>query len=513
MCNYIGITIGPIFDTIMDASSPAALWFASSLFSDMSRRVCVEIKNTFSDAEIYSPYFADDIKMDDGVGKFHDRIIFSTEQYDRKKLQECIRKVKRETANCFSEALINADTKEFFEQYIQMPFVKLEEDEIEEKNSVLALSPYLDALELMRSFPADSSNNVIRKLFCGEETGGNVYIKQSPLFQGIEENSNQLKKDQNGLWTVEDIASDHGKIEEVLKRKDYYAVVQADGDNMGKFLAGLDHTAVTEFSKACLDYDKKVCEKVGNFGGMTIYAGGDDLLFLAPVVNRKGKNIFELCVKIGELFREQLESVDVLKNNSNIPTVSFGIALQYKNFPLYEAFARGRELLSLAKSTSQKDNMAIELLKHSGKSMKVIVPNKEYPVLEEVLPFEKEDEKTVHSVIYTLQKFQKLIFVLDSKLREKKINEDLYESAFMNLFDHMEQANLEKYLRKICHIYLKYFAAGNTKICVPKELEERLDKAVSGGKEERNQDVSLLKVYLQLLLIKKFFVERQGEEH
>lgn len=512
MCNYIGITIGPIFDTIMDASSPAALWFASSLFSDMSRRVCVEIKNTFSDAEIYSPYFADDIKMDDGVGKFHDRIIFSTEQYDRKKLQECIRKVKQETADCFPEALINADTKEFFEQYIQMPFVKLEEDKIKEKNSVLALSPYLDALELMRSFPADSSNNVIRKLFCGEETGGNVYIKQSPLFQGIEENSNQLKKDQNGLWTVEDIASDHGKIEEVLKRKDYYAVVQADGDNMGKFLATLDHTVVTKFSEACLNYDKKVCEEVEAFGGMTIYAGGDDLLFLAPVVNRNEKNIFELCVKIRKLFRDQLESVDVLKNNPNIPTVSFGIALQYKNFPLYEAFARGRELLSLAKSTFQKDNMAIELLKHSGKSIKVIVPNKEYEVLKEVLSL-KKDEETVHSVIYTLQKFQKLIFVLDSKLREKKIEEDLYKSAFMNLFDHMEQADLENYLKEVCRIYLKYFAVGNTKICATKELEDRLDKAVSGGNEERNQEVSLLKVYLQLLLIKKFLVERQGEEH
>lgn len=33
---YIGITVGPIFDTIQDASTPAAMWFTSFLFSDLT---------------------------------------------------------------------------------------------------------------------------------------------------------------------------------------------------------------------------------------------------------------------------------------------------------------------------------------------------------------------------------------------------------------------------------------------------------------------------------------------
>ena len=39
---YIGITIGPIFDTIQDASSPAAMWFTSFLFSDLTRRIYIK---------------------------------------------------------------------------------------------------------------------------------------------------------------------------------------------------------------------------------------------------------------------------------------------------------------------------------------------------------------------------------------------------------------------------------------------------------------------------------------
>ena len=36
---YIGITIGPILQTLEEAGTPAALWFASSYFSDLTRRI------------------------------------------------------------------------------------------------------------------------------------------------------------------------------------------------------------------------------------------------------------------------------------------------------------------------------------------------------------------------------------------------------------------------------------------------------------------------------------------
>lgn len=354
MYRYAGITIGPIVDTLMDASSPAALWFASSLFSDIARRICLEVKNEFRDAEIYSPYFGTDIQIDDGIGKFHDRIIFATGEYDGEKMKKLILKVKRDTASCFPKKFVDSEAAAFLEQYLQIHYVVLKKEEVLKNNAILALSPYLDVLELMKSFPKDNRDNVLRRLFRGEEEGGNIYIKKSLLFQRIKENSNQLKKDENGLWTITDIACGHGKIVEKLKRKNYYAVVQADGDNMGKFLETLDNKKVTDFSKACLDYDWEACKEIDSSDGMTIYAGGDDLLFLAPVISAKGESVFDLCAKIGEKFNKQIKAVNSFKDNPCIPTVSFGIAVQHKKYPLYEALSRGRDLLELAKKAGNR---------------------------------------------------------------------------------------------------------------------------------------------------------------
>lgn len=508
MSKFIGITIGPIFDTIMDASTPAALWFASSLFSDITRRLCIEITEQFQDVKIYSPYFEKNIKIDDGVGKFHDRIIFSTEQYSNEKINNIIEKVKKETCNNFPEDFKTSDTEIFFQQYLQIHYIVLEELEIGNENCILKLSPYLDTLELMKTFPKDDSKNVIRKLFSGEEDSGNRYIKKSPLFKEIKDDTNQLKKDKKNIWKIDEIASDHNKIIKNLKRKNYYAVVQADGDGMGKFLETLNNDVVTDFSKACLSYDEKASKKIADYGGMTIYAGGDDLLFLAPVMNEKEEDIFYLCTEIRKLFQEHIRNSESLSKSSYIPTVSFGIAIQYKKFPLYEALSRGRDLLGIAKSDkNKKDKMVIDILKHSGSSINVTVPNEFSDVLEEILTFGTEvDEKTVNSVIYTLETFRSMISIMDNKAKNKVMDKSAYETAFMNLFDNIEQKPAEDYLKDVCKLYWNYFIDNDVPIVVP-----------NNSCSEKNRYATckeniLLKTYLSLLQIKKFFVDKEGKE-
>ena len=117
MTYYAGITIGPIFDTISNATIPAALWFASYLFSDLSRRICGGIREGVSrisggegvseipGAVIISPYH-DGANDNDGVGKYHDRIIFHTDQFDDrpeldKRLKDVIRAVIARTGDAF----------------------------------------------------------------------------------------------------------------------------------------------------------------------------------------------------------------------------------------------------------------------------------------------------------------------------------------------------------------------------------------------------------------------------
>lgn len=502
MSKYIGITIGPIGDTLSEASTPAALWFASSMFSDITRRLCREIteEKSFTNLQIYSPYYSESICSDDGVGKFHDRIIFSVDSYDKETFMSIIAKVKRETAAGFKIEDMTAGMEAFLEQYLQIHYVIVDEERMQGQNCILALSPYLDVLELMKTFPENHADNPIRALFQGEKNNRNKYIKESRLFKTVKGEMNQLKKSKDAVWTIEDIACDHGNIIENVKKKRYFAVVQADGDSMGTFLNQLEDSKVAEFSRTCLDYAESAAKLIGEYGGMTIYAGGDDLLFLAPVENSAGETVFSLCHKIQKLFRDRLREKDSLKDFQNIPTISFGVSIQYVKHPLYEALNHARELLAQAKrgitvqdGRKEKNNMAVELQKHSGQSLFMQVSNDSFPAFEEILKIQGkyEQEETVTSVIYTLETFRPLISVMNREAREGRMNQEAYQTAWMNLFDNEEQRLAEEYLKEICQVYYQNWVVGQTKI--------------------ESAEESSLTTLLYILRLKKFLIEK-GEE-
>lgn len=514
MRSYVGITIGPIGDAIGDARTPAALWFASNLFSDITRRICEAIsgEDGFQDVKIYSPYYSEDIKTDDGVGKFHDRIIFSTTDFEHGKMRNIIKQIKSDTIRNFPNE--KPGEKDFLQNYIQIHYIVKMKNPMEDKNSVLEFSPYLDAMELMKTFPRDDSVNPIMRLFLGEANNRNKYIKDSPLFTKVKEETNQLKKDNNRIWTIGEIASKH--VTEALKRKHYYAVVSADGDGMGKFLEKLSDDMVTDFSKSCLDYDEEAAKLIGNYGGMTIYAGGDDLLFLTPVMTDKG-DVFGLCNQIQNLFRKEICSVDDFKGIDVIPTVSFGISIQYEKYPLYEALNSSRKLLALAKKDGdfqntdcKKNNMVIELQKHSGQSLSLLVSNECYETFKEFMQiWDSNEGNQIQSVLYTLETYHSLIFVLNQQVREEKIALEAYKLAWNNMFDNMGQSYAKDYINTICETYYKKLVIGKEKITVP---SRGLTEPYMQSETQSVRADTSLKTLIYLLKLKKFLIEKEDAE-
>ncbi|MBP3610161.1 MAG: hypothetical protein J6J42_07495 [Lachnospiraceae bacterium] len=513
MRSYVGITVGPIFDTICDASTPAALWFASSLFSDVTKRICAAVTGPegLEEVQIYSPYYSPEITMEDGVGKFHDRIIFSAVNFEAERLNALLKKVKRETVLAFPEVLRGTEAEDFFEEYLQLHYVVKREEQIGAENSVLVLSPYLDALELMKTFPKDDAVNPIRRLFLGEKNNGNKYIKESPLFQRVPKEANQFRSRDDSIWTVEEVASWHDRITESWKRKHYYAVVSADGDEMGKFLKQISSEQVTEFSKACLEYDEAAAALIGAYGGMTIYAGGDDLLFLAPLMTEEG-NVFQLCHNIQQMFREKIRACASFEKLEVIPSISFSVSIQYAKYPLYEALDSSRYLLALAKKDGdfantccRKNNMLIGLQKHSGQSLALLVSNEQYGLLEQFLQIDSASEnKELHSVLYTLENFRSMIFVLNRKAREEQEFSERYLAAWYNFFDNAGQKTAKEYIRKICMTYYESLVLPEKKgISVP------VHGLTEDFTEEENADASL-KTLLYLLKLKQFLTEKEG---
>lgn len=493
---YVGITIGPIFDTILDASSPAALWFASYMFSDITKRLCEAItKSELDDVEILTPSYNENISLIDGVGKFHDRIIFSTSNYSKEVMDVIITTVKEETAKVFpldKIKLAEEDVKGFLREYLQIHYVVKEN--IEEANCILALSPYLDALELMKTFPKDDAVNPIRKLFAGAEAGKNVWIKESPLYKQVEKHQLKSDKEDGSLKEIKEIAA--VGTTEALKRKDYYAVVYADGDNMGSILGNLDSDeAITEFSAACLTYAEESAKQIAEFGGITIYAGGDDLLFLAPVMNGE-KSILDLCDDIQADFKKVINE----KYKDANASVSFGISVQHAKYPLYEALNNSRKLLALAKKDGdfnkenpKKNNTAIQLQKHSGQSLALCVSNNSYAKVNDLLKL-KTDAQQVHSIVYTLDSFSSLVGVLDKNAQKNPQDYERYENAWDNLFDNPEQQEALEYINKVCEHYFRNFV-----------VDEDQGVIAIGDKTS-------LRTLLYILRFKQFLVEKEGEK-
>lgn len=503
---YIGITIGPILQTLEEAGTPAALWFASSYFSDLTRRICQALTIHMEGIQIYSPYYSETTVDNDGVGKYHDRIIFSADPFDEAKLREIIAHVKEDSLENFifeekdKGSIAYRHAKQFLEQYLQVRFVVMDAEQIEQ-NSLLTLSPYLDAMELMKTFPPDETGNPFKKLFDENKNAG---LKKSALFKRMDGSHNQFINSQGNIRSITEIASCTGRVSRELKRSHYFAVVQADGDNMGKILSKLKDDEVRIFSKACQEYSGEASKLVSRFGGMTIYAGGDDLLFLAPVSNGKGQTVFELCQEIAMLFEGKMK--DNFVGFSSCPTVSFGISIQYEKFPLYEALNHARNLLfGMAKNhcysgegKAVKNSMAIEVQKHSGQTMSLVLSNVDMDILKKILALDegmKDGEQAVTSILFVVETYQFLLSVLNKEAREGKISEEDYESAWMNLFDNAEQKPAEGYLRRICSLWYRDILTGNG----------RMEAADAYSKDK---DMAVL---VNLLRIKKFFAERGGE--
>lgn len=145
-----------------------------------------------------------------------------------------------------------------------------------------------------------------------------------------------------------------------------------------------------------------------------------------------------------------------------------------------------------------KNSMAIEVQKHSGQTMSLVLSNVDMDILKKILALDegmKDGEQAVTSILFVVETYQFLLSVLNKEAREGEISEEDYESAWMNLFDNAEQKPAEGYLRRICSLWYRDILTGNG----------RMEAADAYSKDK---DMAVL---VNLLRIKKFFAERGGE--
>ncbi|RSI81045.1 CRISPR-associated protein [Streptococcus mitis] len=490
---YVGITIGPIFKTIGEAISPAGLWFGSYFFSTVTKKLCEKLVEIPA-VKIFSPFYdsnSNQNPQEDGIGRYHDRILLSVDDntVTEEELKNIISAVKKEMAGKFGK-FNSGQIENFINNYLRIDFVLLNEKTIEiigksEKagnNIAIILNDALDALELMAAGKGRTDMNLLAPFFAGKKGNRNIYIKESKLFTDTKPNSQLVIKhpdDSSDLKSIEDIALSRKKEENSSEeipdgevtptRSEYYAVVNSDGDKVGTLLKALckdveiskQSERINSFSKACLDYAGEAAELVGKYGGMTIYAGGDDLLFIAPV-----HSIFSLCSELDETFKNTLKKglKEILSDVEINVSLSFGVAVQYVKYPLYEALERARVQLYKAKESCGKrpngskisggNRLGIELVKHSGKTVQLMVENEKLEMIDNLINYRATtNDQALESVLYNLQDTEIIFKLLFEKTAQNEFDFQKYKTRFLNNFNNPNQLTYHDYLEKIAEFF------------------------------------------------------------
>lgn len=416
MNSYIGITIGPIGDTMSMTSSPAGLWGASYLFSYLAHEIRSNIRSISSDIRTEdqrNAILSDSLPVirnntsagtvgdvfQNGVGLYHDRIIYAGTDLDS--AAAAIKSVVHKIAENFAKDLgqKESEAERFFRSYFNIHAVRM--DIKEKENPLLAVNQVLDLLELKKNFPGTVKTNYILDLYENYQQEGkkNSRIKKSFL---VTHGRNAavthwvLAGKDGRIRNLESIAANGRKDPDTkqLKYTHYYAVIRADGDNMGKTIRQRFNSEeeLKYFSDHCLRYGCRASELVQRYGGITIYAGGDDLLCIAPVMTGTENGMRTFLDLIGDVtdafddeFREIRQKAELENQNAEkkekeqeyqfFPMLSFGVQIQYVKAPLYEALEKsGNLLFGVAKHDGNKPNaLAVNLMKHSGQSAQLLI--------------------------------------------------------------------------------------------------------------------------------------------
>ena len=363
---YIALTIGPIYKTLSSAKKTRELWGGSYIFSYIMKKII----ETFKEREFVVPYIKDESIFDSGreVGLFHDRFIFESVEGDKEKLDQTIEDV---LLSLSKETMLDINfIKSYFQVHTVEKTLKIGE------NPIVSMSPYLDSIELFYAVGQYDENKLSTML-----KGNNAFLTKDAF--GSKKSFASLPE-----IALHDMLKENPEIKDLIKADDelgvyennaltfkpyhkYYAIVHADGDNMGKVVESLKNKEDFQgFSKKLFEYCTASHALIQSYGGETIFAGGDDLLFFAPVVSGE-KTIFTLCDEISEDFDEKF---------AGEATLSFGVSIQYYKYPLYEALENSRNLLFDDKNgakSGEKNNIAFSVTKHSGQTFKALISKKE----------------------------------------------------------------------------------------------------------------------------------------
>ena len=385
MTTYVGITIGPIDRIAEYSKSTRSIWASSYIFSFLAKSIITHLKTNCSieNNNFLTPIITDDMFIESPVGRFPDQYVIkvaenANAEYIIKEIYKATDNVLEEIARDIVTALnikTNIDiVKEYLKRVIKV-YATIKES-TKEDSIVSDFQATFAAMECFDTYQQMEPQNFLAEYF---QTKAELLVNDTKLekFSTILERSAQIKP--NEIQDYENGDKDH----ELKAYQKYIAFVAADGDHFGKTIAQL-----REKSKYFTDFSSDLRNAVYNYGGQTIFQGGDDILFFAPIHNPKSElskdnkseekitDIFSLINHIDKLFNDKVFTNLSIKKGDPEPTLSYGIAIAYYKHPMNETRQRAIELLHKCKYSYNRNAIAWEVRKHSGQTFRDVIDKK-----------------------------------------------------------------------------------------------------------------------------------------
>jgi CRISPR-associated protein Cmr2 len=141
----------------------------------------------------------------------------------------------------------------------------------------------------------------------------------------------------------------------------YYAILLADGDNMGSVIDHCsqveEHRKISENMAQFAKHARTIVEN--NHQGSLVYSGGDDVLALLPL-----HTALHCAQELHEDFGKRMKAWP--NGDGKVSTLSVGIAIVHHLQPLDDAINLARKAEKNAKSVPGKDALAILVQKRGG---------------------------------------------------------------------------------------------------------------------------------------------------
>ncbi len=144
----------------------------------------------------------------------------------------------------------------------------------------------------------------------------------------------------------------------------FYALLLMDGDRLG---ALLDRCKVEVISRAISKFSSQVPDKVKRYNGITVYAGGDDILALLPL-----SGALEAAFDLRRAYVKSFSGTGVKEGEG---TISAALVYAHYNTPRTAVIREAHRLLdNVAKDKTGRDSLAVAVWKGAGRVLQWSAP-------------------------------------------------------------------------------------------------------------------------------------------